>query len=66
MNTDHSYSGLTAQELAILTTHGWRESDFESLPPPWVDPEGGALCSPREAYDKCVARMRETLAAKGE
>lgn len=67
MGTRHPYSGLTDAEETVLLGAGWRETGFESLPPPWWDGRDGAkLYSPREAYDECVRRLRATRGEAAE
>lgn len=60
MGQKHPYSGLTDQEECVLLDAGWRETDFESLPPPWTDGHEPKLYTPREAYAECVRRLKAT------
>ena len=65
MGTKYPYSGLTDQQEAVLDGAGWSESGFESLPPPWLDPDKtGRLWQPEDAYAECVRRLRLTMAEK--
>ena len=60
MSNKYPDSGLTDQEARILEEAGWRESAFESLPPPWFNAEG-ELLPPRKALEKVMANLKATL-----
>ena len=60
MGQMHPHSGLTDQEERVLLDAGWRETGFESLPPPWTDGRVATFYTPREAYEECVRRLKTT------
>lgn len=61
MGQKHPYSGLTDQQEHVLLSSGWKETGFESLPPPWWDgQDGNKLYTPEKAYEECCRRIKLT------